>query len=148
MTAHIQPYILLADDDGDDQDLLKESILQYSPSALIKIVNSGPQVLAWLDECPDEQLPAMLILDYKMPILNAAQVLDELNANTRHAGLPKVVWSTSSNRKHIDECLSKGALRYFPKPNDVTELAAITESILSLCGWKDSFRSPNVEFLT
>lgn len=133
MTAHLKRYILLADDDGDDQDLLTEAILQYRPSALVKTVNNGPQVLAWLDECPDEQLPAMLILDYKMPILNAAQVLDELNANSRYAGLPKVVWSTSSNRKHVDECLSKGALGYFPKPNDVTELATITVSILSLC---------------
>jgi CheY-like chemotaxis protein len=113
--------------------LLTESILLHRPSAQVKTVNNGPQVLAWLDECPDEQLPAMLILDYKMPMLNAAQVLDELNANTRYAGLPKVVWSTSSNRKHADECLSKGALGYFPKPNDVTELAAITASILSLC---------------
>jgi CheY-like chemotaxis protein len=133
MTTHFNRCILLADDDGDDQDLLRESILQHRPSAQIKVVSNGPQVLAWLDECPDEQLPAMLILDYKMPILNAAQVLDELNAKIRYAGLPKVVWSTSSNRKHVDECLSKGALGYYPKPNDVTELAAITVSILSLC---------------
>src|ERR1700683_5416721 len=132
MTAHFSRCILLADDDGDDQDLLKESILQHRPSALIKTVNNGPQVLAWLDECPDEQLPAMLILDYKMPILNAAQVLDELNANGRYAGLPKVVWSTSSNRSHIDECLRKGALKYFAKPNNVAELDAIAESIVSL----------------
>jgi CheY-like chemotaxis protein len=133
MTAHFKRYILLADDDGDDQDLLTESILQHRPSVLIKTVNNGPQVLAWLDECPDEQLPAMLILDYKMPILNAVQVLDELNANTRYTDLPKVVWSTSSNRNHIDECLRKGALKYFPKPNSVTELTVITETILSLC---------------
>src|SRR5579863_9727800 len=133
MTAHLMRYILLADDDGDDQDLLTESILLHRPSALVKTVNNGTQVLAWLDKCPDEQLPIMLILDYKMPILNAAQVLDELNSNVRYADLPKVVWSTSSNRKHVDECLSKGALGYFPKPNDVSELAAITASILSLC---------------
>jgi CheY-like chemotaxis protein len=132
MTARLKRYILLADDDGDDQDLLTESILQQRPSALVKTVNNGPQVLAWLDQCPDEQLPAMLILDYKMPILNAAQVLDELKANDRYAAVPKVVWSTSTNRKHIDECLSKGALGYFPKPNDVNELTVITETILSL----------------
>lgn len=133
MTANFTRYILLADDDGDDQDLLTESILQQRPSVRIKTLNNGPQVLAWLDECPDEQLPAMLILDYKMPILNAAQVLDELSTNDRYAALPKVVWSTSSNRKHVDECLSKGALRYFPKPNNINELAIITETILSLC---------------
>ncbi len=133
MTAHLKRYILLADDDSDDQELLTESILLHRPSAQIKTVNNGPQLLAWLDECPDEQLPAMLILDYKMPMLNAAQVLDELNSNSRYSDLPKVVWSTSSNRQHVDECLSRGALGYFPKPNDVTELAAITVSILSLC---------------
>lgn len=133
MSANFTRYILLADDDCDDQDLLTESILQLRPSVRIKTLSNGPQVLAWLDECPDEQLPAMLILDYKMPILNAAQVLDELSTNDRYAALPKVVWSTSSNRNHIDECLSKGALRYFPKPNNINELAVITETILSLC---------------
>lgn len=132
MTAHFKRYILLADDDDDDQDLLMESIRQRQPSASIKTVNNGQQVLAWLDECPDEQLPAMLILDYKMPLLNAAQVLDELNANGRYAGLATVVWSTSSNRSHVDECLRKGALKYFAKPNNVAELDAIAESILSL----------------
>ena len=132
MTAHFKRYILLADDDDDDQDLLMESILQRHPSATIKTVNNGQQVLAWLDGCPDEQLPAMLILDYKMPLLNAAQVLDELNAKGRYAGLPTVVWSTSSNRSHIEECLRKGALKYFPKPTNVAELDVITESILSL----------------
>lgn len=132
MTAHFKRYILLADDDGDDQDLLTESILQRQPSTSIKTVNNGQQVLAWLDGCPDEQLPAMLILDYKMPLLNAAQVLDELNANSRYAGLPTVVWSTSSNHSHVDECLRKGALKYFPKPANVAELDVITETILSL----------------
>jgi CheY-like chemotaxis protein len=132
MTAHFKRYILLADDDDDDQDLLMESILDHQPSASIKTVNNGQQVLAWLDGCPDEQLPALLILDYKMPLLNAAQVLDELNANSRYTGLPKVVWSTSSNQNHIDECLRKGALKYFPKPANIAELDAITEGILSL----------------
>jgi CheY-like chemotaxis protein len=128
-----QTSILLADDDSEDQELLKESLLEREPVALIDVVSDGQEVLTWLNQCPEASLPQLLILDFQMPILTAVEVLDRLRLNTRYDAIHKVVWSTSTQPEHIRKCLEKGALRYFTKPNNKTELRNLADSILSLC---------------
>jgi len=125
--------ILLADDDSEDQELLKEAILEQEPVARIEVVWDGQEVLTWLNQCPEDRLPQLLILDFQMPILTAVEVLDGLRRNTRYDAIHKIVWSTSTQPEHFKECLEKGALRYFAKPNNKTELRTLAGSILSLC---------------
>ena len=125
--------ILLADDDIEDQELLKESLLEQEPVAMIDVVWNGQEVLTYLNECPANSLPQLLILDYQMPILTAVEVLDRLRQNARYDEICKVVWSTSTQPEHIKQCLENGALRYFPKPNNEDELHTLTSIMLSLC---------------
>jgi CheY-like chemotaxis protein len=125
--------ILLADDDSEDQELLKESLLAQEPVAMIDVVWNGQEVLTYLNECPEDGLPQLLILDFQMPILTAVEVLDRLRRNTRYDSIHKVVWSTSTQPEHIKKCLENGALRYFAKPNNQDELHRLAGSILSLC---------------
>jgi CheY-like chemotaxis protein len=124
--------ILLADDDNEDQELLKESLLEQEPVAIIDTVWNGQEVLAYLNGCPEDGLPQLLILDFQMPILTAVEVLARLQQNARYDAIRKVVWSTSTQPEHIRECMEKGALQYFPKPNNQDELHSLTSSILSL----------------
>ena len=128
-----QTSILLADDDSEDQELLKESLLEQEPVALIDVVWDGQEVLNWLNKCPEGSLPQLLILDFQMPVLTAVEVLDRLRLNTRYDAIHKVVWSTSTQPEHIRNCLEKGALMYFAKPNNRTELRKVAGSMLSLC---------------
>jgi CheY-like chemotaxis protein len=125
--------ILLADDDSEDQELLKESLLDQEPAAMIDVVWNGQEVLSYLNKCSGDSLPKILILDFQMPILTAVEVLDRLRQNARYDTIRKVVWSTSTQPEHIKKCLENGALRYFPKPNNQEELNRLTSSILSLC---------------
>jgi CheY-like chemotaxis protein len=125
--------ILLADDDKEDQELLREALLQEQPSASIETVWNGQEVISYLNACPDDALPCLVILDYKMPFLSAAEVLERLFKDARYAAIPKVVWSTSSQREHIDRCLKNGAVHYFTKPNSPSELTSMTKRMLSLC---------------
>jgi CheY-like chemotaxis protein len=129
----LQTSILLADDDSEDQELLKESILEQEPVAIIDVVWNGQEALTWLNACPEESLPQLLILDFQMPILTAVEVLDRLQRNTRYDAIHKVVWSTSTQPEHIKKCLEKGAIRYFAKPNNKKELHTLADSILLLC---------------
>lgn len=129
-----QPNILIADDDPDDQDLFIEALLRQSPDAVIKSVWNGQEVLSYLASCPDMDLPSLLLLDFKMPILNAVEVLEQLREDVRYLPIPKVVWSTSNRPEYIDSCMEMGAAVYFVKPNDPKELSNITGKVLSLCG--------------
>jgi CheY-like chemotaxis protein len=125
--------ILLADDDSEDQELLKDSLLEQEPVAMIHVVWNGQEVLTYLHECPETSLPQLLILDFQMPFLTAVEVLYRLQQNTRYDAIRKVVWSTSTQPEHIRKCLENGALRYFPKPNNQDELYTLTGNILALC---------------
>jgi CheY-like chemotaxis protein len=127
------PNILIADDDPEDQELLKEALLDQSPDTSIKVVGNGQEVLSYLSSCADADLPCLLVLDFKMPIFNAAEVLEHLQKEARYRPIPKVVWSTSDQPEYINNCLEKGAAGYFTKPNNLTELSTMTKKVLSFC---------------
>jgi CheY-like chemotaxis protein len=127
------PNILIADDDPEDQELLIEAILELSPDMSVKSVWNGQEALTYLATCPDADLPCLVILDFKMPILNAAEVLEQLQDNARYLPIPKIVWSTSNQPEYINSCLEKGATGYFTKPNNPNELSIMTSKVLSLC---------------
>ncbi len=123
-------HILLADDDEEDQELIRDAIVAEAPGARVTAVGNGEQVFSYLEG--RRPLPGLIILDYKMPILNGVETLDRLGGDTRYASIPVVVWSTSNRQEYIDICLAKGAMRFFTKPNDPRELKTIIVSLLSL----------------
>lgn len=116
-------YILLADDDPDDQDAFSEAFIRHNPNAFVKTVNDGKELLEWLDGCPADGLPTLIMLDYKMPVLSGPEALQVLASNAAYAHIPKLVWSSSVRTKDIDECMRLGAARYFKKPSSFQELA-------------------------
>ena len=126
------PYIVLADDYDEDQEFLKEALSRQAPGIGIESVWDGEEVLSYLRDRADDALPGLIILDYKMPVLNGAEVLDRLRQDSRFASIPKVVWSTSSQQEYIDDCLEKGALHFFTKPNTPADLQIMTKKILLL----------------
>jgi CheY-like chemotaxis protein len=123
--------IFLADDDPEDQEILKDAILRLDPTADIHSVVNGQQAIEYLLNCPDNSLPELLIFDYKMPIYNAIEVLDRIQDVPRLKSIPKVVWSTSNQPEHVRSCIEKGALQYFVKPTKTDELNNIARQMLA-----------------
>ncbi|MCF6402503.1 response regulator [Chitinophaga filiformis] len=123
--------IFLADDDPEDQEILKDAILRLDPTADIHSVVNGQQAIEYLLNCPDNSLPELLIFDYKMPIYNAIEVLERIQDVPRLRSIPKVVWSTSNQPEHVKSCMEKGALQYFVKPTKTDELNNIARQMLA-----------------
>jgi CheY-like chemotaxis protein len=119
------PYIALADDDADDQQMLADRILKGHPTIPIKFFKDGQEVIRYLENCPSSELPTLLILDYKMPMYTGADVLKTLQTDKRYNAIRKIAWSTSSNKQYAAECLRYGAERYFIKPNSIQQLDEI-----------------------
>src|SRR5688572_26355900 len=124
--------ILLADDDVEDQEILEDAILQQEPVTEVRMVMNGQQVIEFLHNCPDVDLPSLIILDYKMPILNAAEVLDRIHQIARYQTIPKVVWSSSKQPEHVKNCMDKGAVSYFVKPNKINDLQLMVKQMLAI----------------
>lgn len=126
--------ILLAEDDPDDQELLVHAFTQISNSFSLHIVNDGKEVMDFLSATSDNKLPCLIVLDYNMPELNGAEVLQRLTHEKRYDKIPKIILSTSSNPKYIQDCLCKGANAYKVKPDNFSQLTVLAKEMLDLCG--------------
>jgi CheY-like chemotaxis protein len=123
------PYIALADDDDDDQEMLARRILKKHPGISFKFFKNGQEITQYLETCPSSDLPILLIIDYKMPIQNGADVLKALQANNRYNAIRKIVWSTSGNSQYVMECMQYGAEKYFTKPTSIQQLDDIVAEL-------------------
>src|SRR4051812_39821099 len=118
--------ILAVDDDMEDLELIEDAISGLKPMATFKKLFNGKEVLPYLDQLPDNELPCLIILDYNMPEMNGAQVIFQLCKFPRYATIPKIILSTSNAASHIHECMTNGATRYFVKPNNMKDMNRIT----------------------
>lgn len=126
-------FILLGEDDADDQEMLKEVFESIDASFILFFVNNGGEVLSALQKLRDDQLPCLIVLDYNMPGLNGADILRELGTNERYEKIPKIVWSTSTSEKFRNICMQLGAIDYVIKPNNIVDLEKTARYMLSVC---------------
>ena len=126
-------FILLGEDDADDQEMLKEVFTSIDTAFVLFFVNNGSEILSALEKLNDDQLPCLIVLDYNMPGLNGADILRELSTNERYKNIPKVVWSTAVSENFKNTCLELGAIDYVIKPNNMTGLEDVARYMLSLC---------------
>ena len=124
--------ILLADDDNEDQELFIDAVKRCDPTVSVHTFGNGRAVISFLERCTESELPDLIILDYKMPILNGIDVLKLLRDSQRFAGIPSVVWSSSKQGEHIKNSIDNGARHYFVKPNSDEELLNLAGILLAL----------------
>jgi CheY-like chemotaxis protein len=117
----VGPYLLLAEDDPDDLDVLREVLQQENLEIGLVCVNDGQKLIDFLENCSSDELPSLILLDYNMPLVTADQVLDELSRRARYSGIPKLVWSTSDKKEFVQRSLERGALAYLQKPASMFE---------------------------
>jgi CheY-like chemotaxis protein len=124
-------FILLAEDDEDDQELIRLAFSKVTDRHTFEIVNNGQEVLDAL--ALESNLPCLIILDLNMPVLNGMQTLAALESESRFAKIPKVILTTSENEDNKKRSYSLGAIDYFVKPSTVTEFIKTANKILSYC---------------
>jgi CheY-like chemotaxis protein len=60
-------FILLGEDDADDQEMLKEVFASIDTAFVLFFVNNGKEILSALEKLKDDQMPCLIVLDYNMP---------------------------------------------------------------------------------
>lgn len=123
--------ILLAEDDIDDQELLAEAFSEIDPAIQLDSFSTGKKFLNYLEELPDSEIPNMIILDYNIPEINGAEILEKLESDKRYQHVIKLVWSTSNSAMYENSCLSLGAKAYLVKPSNITALRDLAKKMLS-----------------
>jgi CheY-like chemotaxis protein len=126
-------YILLGEDDIDDEELLREVFTRIDPSFNLEFVNNGRNVITRLQELEKSGMPCLIVLDYNMPTLNGAEILQELKQLKRFDPVPKIIWSTSDSETYKTICLQLGACDYVIKPSNMQGLTEVARYMLSFC---------------
>ena len=131
------PFIFLAEDDIDDQELLIEAFSQLDNTISVTAVNNGKKAVSFLENLSHEENPCLIVLDYNLPELSGAEILERLNRMKRFKEVTKVVWSTSNSSVYEQLCLELGAKAYLVKPNDISGINRLAQLMLQLCTVKE-----------
>ncbi len=113
--------ILVADDDEQDIFLLRRAFSKAGLSHLILDVPDGEEAIKYLvgnngfADRTRYPVPALLLLDVKMPKANGFDVLKWLQTRPELADMPVVMLSSSSQDCDVEEARKLGANDYFIK---------------------------------
>ena len=122
--------IFLVDDDIDDQLFFTDALKEIDESIQCDIANNGKDALERLKNLL--LLPDILFLDLNMPFMNGYECLSQLKNETRLAGIPVVIFTTSNDPKDVEITHQLGADVFLSKPNEFTLLREKLERILKL----------------
>ena len=126
-------FILIGEDDIDDQEFVKETFAVVDDSFAVEFAINGNNMINDLQKLDDNMLPCLIVMDYNMPGLNGAEILGHLKKDKRYFHIPKVIWSTSNSEMYRNICLELGANDYLIKPSNVREMEDTVKYMLSFC---------------
>ena len=129
----MNPNIFLVEDDVDDQELLEDALRAINPHIVLTSFMYGKEFIDKLDNTAFEALPSLIILDYNLPEINGAGLLQHLRDESRYDHVNRVVWSTSDSEKFKKDCLALGAKDYLLKPSSLSGMEVLAEKFLRYC---------------
>ncbi len=126
--------IAYVDDSEDDQLLASVAIQDLSAPCELTIADSAIELWSLLRARADAgaPLPAVLVLDLKMPRVNGHQLLAQLALDEELSEIPVVILSTSADVADQDAARANGAVRYEVKPSSFSELVAVFARVVDL----------------
>jgi CheY-like chemotaxis protein len=127
--------ILVAEDMSSDVLILKKSFEKAGVSAPLHFVKNGQEVIDYFQgdrEFADRTkhpLPALLLLDLKMPRMNGFEVLQWLRTHSLLRRLPVVVFSSSELAEDINRSYDLGANSYVVKRAGFKEVGELGQML-------------------
>jgi two-component system response regulator len=118
--------ILLAEDSAADAEMAVDALRDANLANPIVHVEDGVEVMDYLlrrgayAERP-EGLPAVLLLDIKMPRMDGLEVLQQIRGDQKLKTLPVVILSSSREESDLARSWDLGVNAYVVKPVDVDQ---------------------------
>lgn len=114
-------FILVADDDENDLDMITAGFARRGETRGVRTVRDGAEALDYLYargafENREPGQPDMVLLDLKMPRVDGWEVLRQVKGDEQLKLIPIVVFSSSARDSDVRQSYELGANAYVVKP--------------------------------
>ena len=125
--------ILLVEDNPDDVTLTMRALKSHNITNEVIVARDGVEAVDYLFGTKvrpaTAELPAVVLLDLKLPKLNGMEVLQRIRAEERTRFLPVVILTSSDEERDLLEGYSLGANSYVRKPVDFVEFTKAAQQL-------------------
>ena len=127
--------ILLVEDNPDDRDLTLRALRRCRPDLPIVALDSGAEAIEYLTLAASKSdpavgaLPAFVLLDLKMPLIDGLEVLRRVRASLDGPRVPIVVMTCSTERRDILAAYALGANSYLTKPVEYSRFVQLVDAV-------------------
>ncbi len=113
--------ILLVEDDAKDIELTLMALRENSLANEVVVARDGAEALDYLYRrgsyvLRSEDMPAVVLLDLKMPKVDGIQVLRQIKSDDKLKQMPVVILTSSKESHDLEECYRLGVNAYVVKP--------------------------------
>lgn len=128
------PYVLVAEDDLDDRELIKEAFVSFSSHYKLMFFGDGEELLNEVRDKKEVDLPKLILLDLNMPRKGGIETLKELKQIPDLSEIPIIIFSTSQSKEDKKNCLNFGANDFVTKPITYVGLVDAVKYIMTTWG--------------
>lgn len=126
--------ILLVEDNPSDVALTKRALAQHRILNKLVVAEDGREALEYLlsngsNGKKGNRLPAVILLDLKLPNVDGLEVLKQIRGHERTKLLPVVILTSSTEEKDIISSYDLGANSYIRKPVDFVQFAEAVRTL-------------------
>jgi CheY-like chemotaxis protein len=127
--------ILVADDDPDDRQLIREAFDEARLMNDLRFVEDGVEVFEYLKrqgrfaDPHSSPWPGLLLLDLNMPRMDGREVLEKMKADPKFAPIRVIVMTTSKAEEDIVRSYRLAAASYITKPITFEALVQVVQAL-------------------
>ncbi len=128
-----EKVVLLVEDNPNDILLAKRAFKKFCLDSKIIVAHDGIEALEYLlgngDENGCKALPAVVLLDLKMPRMNGIETLQEIRKHRKTANLPVIILTSSDEEQDMIRSYKFGANSYIRKPIDYNKFQELVQQL-------------------
>jgi CheY-like chemotaxis protein len=130
-----EKVILLVEDNPDDRELTMRAFKRSRIANEIVVARDGVEALDALfgpptsSEATPRPLPALVLLDLKLPKVDGLEVLRRIRAEERTRLLPVVILTSSAEERDLVDSYALGANSYVRKPVDFEQFSEAVRNL-------------------
>ncbi|HEX5387292.1 MAG TPA: response regulator [Gemmatimonadales bacterium] len=126
--------VLLVEDDENDALLTTRALQRAGIELTVDLARDGVEALEYLLPVADASsaarpLPAVVLLDLKLPRVGGLEVLERLRADPRTKLLPIVILTSSTHPRDLASGYGLGCNSYVRKPVDAARFDSIIRQL-------------------